>query len=111
MLKLNLSALMKAGFTRPDVDALQTILNRSGIGDNAITTLDNQKQFEEEPLTSPEAMKALRLAEELHGELQYIRSDLQSLRAQIEEMQNNQSDRPNLDQLRNRIADIEDRLA
>lgn len=111
MLRLNLPLLMQLGFTRADVETLRVLLERSGISDAAITPQDNQMQFEEEPLTSPEAMKALREAEDLRNEMQYIRGDVQAIRSLLDDLQSAIADSRGLDQLRSRIESIEDRLA
>lgn len=110
-LRLNSSRLLELGFTRSDVATLTTLLARSGIADGSVTPADNQKQFEEYPVTNLEAIEAQRGVEELRHELATTRGEMQALRAKYDELELRVAAIPQHDQLRNRIETIEARLA
>ena len=102
------------------------------VAGGGVAPLDVQKQFEEYPLTAPEAVEALRavdelrnvvyqqstqtadllaIVDELRNESSYAKNEVQGLRAVIDDLISTLSVTPQIDLLRNRVADIEDRLA
>lgn len=129
--KLNLGLMLEMGFDRATVKALEHIQDQVGISDSAPSIADVVKQFEEYALSNLEAQSALAAVEELRGELQATRGYLVSLQAafddltaavavlasipnyqtQINELNESIAALRGVDQLRNRIESIEDRLA
>lgn len=83
-IKLNSAMLMSLGFGRADIAALQALVTRSGISDYVVTPIDNAMQFEEFPVTNLEAIDALRAVDELRNELTSARGEIQQLRNRIE---------------------------
>lgn len=68
---------------------LQTIGGPAVIPNNqGIQPADIQAQFEEYPISSTEALEALKAVDELRNEVAQARSDAQILRAMIDELQN-----------------------
>ena len=76
-----------------------------------ITASDMAAQFEEYPLSNPDAQEALRGVDELRNALDSTRSELQSIRTLLDGLTTSiEGIRPATD-YRNRIESLEDRLA
>ena len=76
-----------------------------------VTASDIQQQFEEYPLTNPDAVEALRGVDELRNTIDSTRSELQSLRSVLDEHTAALEAIRSVTDYRNRIESLEDRLA
>ena len=86
------------------------VFQRSG-GFTGPSTVDNAQQFEEYPLSNPDAVEALRAVDELRNELASTRSSLHALQSQIDGLTAAIVSLSSTSEFRNRIESIEDRLA
>lgn len=77
----------------------------------SVTANDIQQQFEEYPLTNPDAVEALRGVDELRNAIDSTRSELQSLRSALDDHTATLEAIRTVSDYRNRIELIEDRLA
>lgn len=69
--------------------------------------VDNTKQFEEYPLSNPDALEALRGVDELRNAIASISNDGQALRSIYDELNGALAGIRNLTDLRNRVDDVE----
>lgn len=91
--------------------SLSRLVERTG-GTSGDTNFDEYiNQFFDVPPTDAGAREALRAVDELRNEQESTRADLRALRGLIEELAASAAAPLQIDQLRNRIASIEDRLA
>ena len=90
---------------------LQAIGGQSVSPGQPTTPVDNQMQFEEYPLSVPDAQEALRAVDELRNELSSVRSNYAALQTAVEEVIQLLPASINIEPLRARIEAIEGRLA
>ena len=109
--KLNLSLLLQLGIDRASVEALRRIEAKVGTADGGPSIQDGVMQFEEYASSSTEAQQALREIGDLRSEVQSFQTSIKSLQSTIEELAAQVAGLPNVDLFRNRIENIEDRLA
>lgn len=111
-IKLSIAPLMAIGFSRSDISALRALVSRSGgTADVVVTSIDNQKQFEEYALSSPDAMEALRAVDELRNAMQQSDALISDLVRAVDELRNAMAALRYMDDLRSRIEQIEGRIA
>ena len=110
---------------------LQTVGGPSVVGGGGIEPITIQQQFEEYAVSSPEALDAQRgvdelrnadrpqdaqiaplmaAVDELRNELAYAKNEVQALRGVVDDLLSATAALTVVDQFRNRIADLEDRL-